>query len=165
LNKNDHELFFYLDEVTQKVIISSNKKFKIISTPLSTFNLGFIDNDYINSKEYKAKKIYDLRADNKVQLYLNNINDTTPFAILNPTSTSTATINFERLISLDKIDILFKDSKGRYHDFYNLEHNISLQIEVNLNPDISSESNHNLHEESNPDISQNSESVEDHNNE
>ena len=130
MNKNDNGLIFNLDTITQKVIVSSEKEFKINPTPLSISNLYFTDNNYENLKEYKATKIFDLRSDNKVVLYLNNVDNNSPFAILYPGSTSNAILNFENLISLDKLDILFKDSKGRIHNFYNSDHNISLQLEV-----------------------------------
>lgn len=130
LNKNNYGFIFTLDQVTQKVVVANNVPFKIISSPLSIIVLGFCDNNYNDNIEYKATKMYDLRNDNKVLLYLNNIDNQTPFAILIPNSTSPALIKFEEPISLDKLDILFKDSKGRLHNFYNLEHTISLQIEV-----------------------------------
>ena len=131
LNKNDHELIFKLDIITQKVIISSEKEFKICPTPLSISNLSFINNNYENLKEYQAEKIFDLRLDNKILLYLNNIDNQIPFAILYPGESSSNTIlNFENSISLEKLDILFKDSKGRLHNFYNCEHNISLELQV-----------------------------------
>jgi hypothetical protein len=130
LNKNDFGILFEVDEVTQKIIVNCNDTFKIIPSPLSIIVLGFSDNNYSNSKEYKASKMYDLRNDNKVLLYLNNIDNQQPFAILIPNSTCAAVINFEDPITLNKLDILFKDSKGRIHNFYNLEHSVSLQIEV-----------------------------------
>ena len=130
LNKNEYGLIFSLDNITQKVTVSSEKEFKINPSPLSISNLFFTDNNYENLKEYKATKIFDLRSDNKISLYLNNIDNNSPFAILYPESTSNAILNFENLISLEKLDILFKDSKGRIHNFYNSEHNISLQLEV-----------------------------------
>ena len=130
LNKNDFGILFELDEVTQKIFVNCNDIFKIIPSPLSIIVLGFSDNNYSNNKEYRASKIYDLRNDNKVLLYLNNIDNQQPFAILIPNSTCAAVINFEEPITLNKLDILFKDSKGRIHNFYNLEHAVSLQIEV-----------------------------------
>ena len=133
LNKNNFGLLFEIDQVTQKVIVNSNKIFKIIPSPLSIIILGFSNNNCSNKTEYKATKLFDLRNDNKVLLYLNNIDNTSPFAILIPNSTTSAVINFEEPITLNKIDILFKDSKGRIHNFYNLEHNLSLQIEVKNN--------------------------------
>ena len=130
LNQNDYGLIFNLDSITQKVKIFSEKEFKINPTPLSISNLCFTNNNYENLKEYKACKIFDLRSDNKILLYLNNIDNTSPFAILYPDSTSNAILNFENLISLEKLDILFNDYKGRIHNFYNSEHTISLQLEV-----------------------------------
>ncbi len=129
LNNNNYELTFELDHITQKVIVKSKNIFKILSSPLSSI-LGFNNNEYIDKTEYKAYKMFDLRSDNKVLLYLNNIDNQNPFAILIPNSTSSAVINFEEPTTLNKLDILFKDSKGRIYNFYNLEHSISLQIEV-----------------------------------
>ena len=130
LNKNEFGILFELDEVTQKIIVTSNDIFKIIPSPLSIIVLGFSDNNYSNNTEYKASKMYDLRNDNKVLLYLNNIDNQQPFSILIPNSTCEAVINFEEPITLNKLDILFKYTKGRIHNFYNLEHSVSLQIEV-----------------------------------
>jgi hypothetical protein len=129
LNTNDLQLEFGLDEVSQKITVKSNRNFIILPSTLSFNILGFVGS-YNNNNEYKADKCFDLRRDNKVYLYLNNIDNTNPLAILYPNQTPNAEIKFENPISLDKLDIVFKNSKGHLCNFHNLEHSLTFNIEI-----------------------------------
>jgi hypothetical protein len=112
--------------ITQKIKIKSELDFTIIKTNLSTINLGIYNED--TGKEIIADNIYDLRIDNKVYLFLNNIT-TTPFAILNPNNTiiESETI-FENEVVINYLDILFKDSNNNEVNFYNIKHYLNIQV-------------------------------------
>jgi hypothetical protein len=71
-----------------------------------------------------------LRSDPKVLLYLNNIDEINPFAVLYPDLSSKAEINFQNSVSLETLDILFRDTLGNLFNFHNLPHSLSLEIEV-----------------------------------
>ena len=129
LNNNTLNLIFELDEITQKIQVSSNTNtnFNIIPNVLSISVLGFISS-YINNYLYKADKCYDLRRDDKIYLYLNNIDNSSPFAILNYEGIANAEIKFENEIVLDKLDIVFKNSKGNLYNFHGLNHNLTFNL-------------------------------------
>jgi len=129
LNKNEYELIFDLEPITNLVTIKHHSPFNIIITNLSYTNLGFTVN--CNDKnEYVADKLWDLRFDDKVYLFLNNIDNTAPFGVLTYNGSPNAEIKFQDPIALDKLDILFKDSKGRECNFNDLDHNLSLTLEI-----------------------------------
>ena len=71
---------------------------------------------------------YDLRRDDKIYLYLNNIDNSSPFAILNYEGIANAEIKFENEIVLDKLDIVFKNSKGNLYNFHGLNHNLTFNL-------------------------------------
>jgi hypothetical protein len=129
LNNNNFNLVFELEQSSQFVKCKCDKKFNIIHSSLSFNNLGFTEDSH-SKNEYIANKLFDLRIDNKIYLYLNNIDNSTPYAVLIPDGLPNAEIKLDNPISLDKIDILFKDYKGRLCNFYNLEHNLSLNLEI-----------------------------------
>jgi hypothetical protein len=129
LNSNQRDMVFELDSLTQKIIINSDNEFIIIKTTLSTEVLGLKDSSE-KSSNFMASKIWDLRIDNKVYLFLSNINDK-PFAVLSPTnSVSDSEIKFEKPITLQFLDIIFRDSKGNIINFYNMKHYLNMQITV-----------------------------------
>ena len=127
LNTNDINIKFELDEITQKVIISGDRHFSILPSTLSFNVLGFTIS-YSDNNSYKAEKCVDLRRDDKVYLYLNNIDNSSPFAILYCDGISNAEVKFESEITLDKLEIVFKDSKGHLCNFHNLSHNLTFNL-------------------------------------
>jgi len=77
-----------------------------------------------------ADVIYDLRIDNKVYLYINNIRSK-PFAILNPNNTTTESeFLFEESTQIDFFDIIFKDAKENNINFYDINHYLNLEVTV-----------------------------------
>jgi len=115
----------------QKVIISSNEStdmISIIPTQLSQFNLGFIEEAELNSL-HTANKIWDLRIDDKIYLYLNNLSEEVPFGLLYFNGKSVSQFKFQKPFNLDHLDIVFKDSRGNQYNFYELPHNLSFIIE------------------------------------
>ena len=88
---------------------------------------GFI-NEYNNNNNYISENSWDLRVNDKVYLYLNNLSDT-PFGVLYFNGQSDIQFKFQEPFDLDYLDITFKDGKGREYDFNNLPHSLSFLIE------------------------------------
>ena len=127
LNENEN-IKFKLDIFTQKIQIDSENVLKLINTNLSIM-LGFKNYESYSS-HILADVIYDLRIDNKVYLYINNI-VSKPFAILNPNNTTTESeFLFEESTQIDFFDIIFKDSKGNNINFYDINHYLNLEVTV-----------------------------------
>ena len=115
----------------QKVIISSEEEsdiINIIPTQLSQYNLGFI-NEIKLGHSHTANKIWDLRMDDKVYLYLNNLSEEVPFGLLYFNGKSVSQFKFQKPFNLDNLEIMFKDSIGNQYNFYDLPHNLSFIIE------------------------------------
>jgi hypothetical protein len=115
----------------QKVIISSEEEsdiINIIPTQLSQYNLGFI-NEIKLGHSHIASKIWDLRMDDKVYLYLNNLSEEVPFGLLYFNGKSVSQFKFQKPFNLDNLEIMFKDSIGNQYNFYDLPHNLSFIIE------------------------------------
>ena len=132
-NKNLNEIIKIKINKQQKVVIEltndeDEDKISIISTLLSTENLGFTTFGE-NKKIHIADRIWDLRMIDKVYLFLNNLSDEVPFGILYFNGKSVCQFKFEKPFNIDKLEIEFKDSKGLPIDFYNLPHNLSFMIE------------------------------------
>ena len=68
LNNNNINLLFELDEITQKVKVSGESNFSILTSILSFDILGFTSS-CSNNNSYKSDKCIDLRRDDKVYLY------------------------------------------------------------------------------------------------
>ena len=131
--------------VEQKVIFESSNTedtITIINTMLSKENLGFlvnIENKNIseqnidqNTKNHNiqiANKCWDLRIDNKVYLYLNNLSEEIPFGILYFNGTAVSQFKFEKPFNLTHLEIIFKDSYGMPYNFHNLPHSLTFLIE------------------------------------
>jgi hypothetical protein len=127
---NSHNILLSLNK-QQKITLKANNeddKITIIPTNLSKFNLGFTSK-YEGNYNYTADTIWDLRIDDKIYLYLNNLSEDIPFGILYFNGKATSQFKFQQPFSLDKLEILFKDSKGNNVDFYGLPHNLSFLIE------------------------------------
>jgi len=113
----------------EKVEIKSDTKFDIIQTPLSKEVLGFTE-EYINNESYVADKTWDLRIEDKIYLFINNIEENIPFGVLYIGNQAVQQFKFDEPIELDNLDIEFKDSKGRPYNFYGLNYSISVQLEL-----------------------------------
>jgi hypothetical protein len=115
----------------QKVIISSSEETDIIDivpTQLSQYNLGFTSEIDIGNL-HTANKIWDLRIDDKVYLYLTNLSEEVPFGLLYFNGKSVSQFKFQKPFNMSNLEILFKDSKGNQYNFYDLPHNLSFIIE------------------------------------
>ena len=134
LNKlNNNELEFILN-IDQTITIKSDKEFSLINTELLNVNLGFNkENDNITSSDnitsYNSDRIYDLRIDDKIYLYLNNLSEE-PFGILYSNGMSVCNFQFENPYKLSKLDITFKNNKGYLYNFYGLSHNMSFILDI-----------------------------------
>jgi len=129
LNTKSEKYKFQLN-VEQFVEISSDESFEIISTPLSREVLGFTSICKDNLK-FVADKSWDLRIQEKIFLFINNIDNTRPFTVLYKNNQGNNSIKFEELIKLDKLELSFKDSNGRAFNFYGLKYNLNIQLELN----------------------------------
>jgi hypothetical protein len=108
----------------QHIIIESPEQFEIIETYLSKENLGFI-----TSNSNISDRVWDLRIEDKVYLYLNNLSDTIPFGVLYFNGMTTCQFKFDKPYNLDKLEIVFKDSKGYVCNFHNLPHSLSFMVD------------------------------------
>jgi hypothetical protein len=117
--------------VEQKTIFESSNTedtIIIINTMLSKENLGFLVN--IENKNIQiADKCWDLRIDNKVYLYLNNLSEDIPFGILYFNGTAVSQFKFEKPFNLNNLEVVFKDSYGMPYNFHNLSHSLTFLIE------------------------------------
>jgi hypothetical protein len=117
--------------VEQKVIFQSSNTedtITIINTMLSKENLGFLVN--IENKNIQiSDKCWDLRIDNKVYLYLNNLSEDIPFGILYFNGTAVSQFKFEKPFNLNNLEVVFKDSYGMPYNFHNLPHSLTFLIE------------------------------------
>ena len=136
----------------QKVIFESSNiedTITIINTMLSKENLGFLvnidqniaeknidqtvdQNIKDNTKNHNiqiANKCWDLRIDNRVYLYLNNLSEEIPFGILYFNGNAVSQFKFEKPFNLTNLEIIFKDSYGMPYNFHNLPHSLTFLIE------------------------------------
>jgi hypothetical protein len=128
LNKKSN-LTFELN-YEEKVEIKSENEFQIISTPLSMEVLGFTETSSELANEYIANKTWDLRVEDKVYLFINNVEENIPFAVLYTGNQAVQQFKFDEPIELDNLEIEFKDSKGRPFNFYGLTYSINVQLEL-----------------------------------
>ena len=130
LKENDDSLTISLNS-QQHIIIESNdsmKELTIQSTVLSKTNLGFMKT--ITGTRLVSDNSWDLRIEDKVYLYLNNISEDVPFGILYFNGQSICQFKFQNPFMLDKLDIIFKDSKGNNYNFYNLSHSLNILLDT-----------------------------------
>lgn len=129
LNLKSDKYKFSLN-VEQIVEINGDDEFEIIPTPLSKEVLGFTT-ECSNNNQYTANRSWDLRIEEKAFLFINNIDDSTPFAVLYSNNQGNYQFKFEEPIKLNKLDLCFRDSKGRPFNFYGLNYSLNIQLEVN----------------------------------
>ena len=130
LKENDDSLSILLNS-QQHIIIESNdstKELTIEPTVLSKTNLGFINS--VTSNRLISDNSWDLRIEDKVYLYLNNISEDVPFGILYFNGMSICQFKFQSPFMLDKLEIMFKDSKGNNYNFYNLSHTLNILLDT-----------------------------------
>lgn len=113
----------------QKIIIESESNFNLIETSLLKENLGFIS-ECKNNNNYISDNIWDLRIEDKVYLYLNNISDENPLGVLYFANQTTCQFSFKEHLDINTLHIKFKDSKGNNYNFNNLHHSLSFVIET-----------------------------------
>ena len=129
INELQNDLIFELDNLSQKVKIKSEKEFELNYSELINSNLGFIEFD--NQINFcQATNMYDLRIDNKIYLFITNINEA-PFCIITPNNTNyDSEIFFDNPITINSLDISFKDSKNNDINFYDIKHYLNFQFFV-----------------------------------
>jgi hypothetical protein len=131
LNTKSEKYKFELN-VEQIVEISSNELFEIIPTVLSKEILGFTSICKDETK-FIADKSWDLRIEEKIYLFINNLDESKPFAVLYTINQGNCNyqFKFEEQIKLDNLELSFKDSKGRPFNFYGLNYSLNIQLEIN----------------------------------
>ena len=114
--------------IEQKISISSTNEniVKIILTNLLKNNLGFINDVILNNNSEKANNLWDLRIDNGVMLYLDNLSEY-PFSKLCYNGQSIGQFKFNKLMELDRLEIRFDNC-----NFYNLPYNLFFLITYHL---------------------------------
>ena len=130
IKKINDTLSFSVNNEQRIIFESSNEEenIEIIPTLLSKENLGFILSASDKNK-HLSDRIWDLRIDDKVYLYLNNLSDEVPFGILYFNGQSISQFKFQDPFDLNNLEINFKDSKGMMYNFYELSHSLSFLIE------------------------------------
>jgi hypothetical protein len=129
LNSKSEKYKFELND-EQLIEIKSEESFEIISTPLSKEILGFTLS-CTEKNEYISVKPWDLRIEEKIFLFINNLDDSTPYAVLYTNNQGNYQFKFEEPILLDRLELSFKDSKGRPFNFYGLPYSLNIQLEIN----------------------------------
>jgi len=129
---NKKSTFTFDLNVEQKVEIKSNEEenFDIIPTLLSKEILGFTS-PCVKKNSYEADKTWDLRIEDKIYLFITNLSEEVPFAVLYLGNQAVQQFKFEDPIDLEKLELSFRDSKGRPYNFYGLNYSINLQLEIN----------------------------------
>jgi hypothetical protein len=114
-------------EISQK---PDGEPFDIVQTSLSKDVLGFTSSCN-NELKFIADKTWDLRIEDKIYLFINNIEESVPFAVLYLGNQAVQQFRFEEPINLNKLELVFKDSKGRPFNFYGLTYSLNVQLEIN----------------------------------
>jgi len=130
LQEKDESLSISLN-FEQHVILESSdttKMITIIPNYLSQYNLGFTENKPMN--KHTSTNTWDLRLDDKVYLFINNVSDEVPLGALYFNGMSTSQFKFESPYNLDSLEIIFRDSRGNLYDFYNLPHTLNILLDV-----------------------------------
>ena len=63
-------------------------------------------------------------------MFIKNIQNNSPFGILNFNGTSSAGIKFNKPTNLDNLDIIFMSNDNTEYDFDNLNYNLSFSISI-----------------------------------
>ena len=103
---------------------------ELIPTDLITNNFGFTNNFTFIDGKIISDNIWDLRINDKVYLYLNNLSENIPFAILFYNEQFSNQFKFEEPYNLNQLDIYFKNTDKHNIDFYNLKHTLNFLIEI-----------------------------------
>jgi hypothetical protein len=123
---NENKVIISLNN-QDNIIIESENNFDIIETNMSKEILGF-KLECNNKNKYISDNIIDLRINDKVYLFLDNISDN-PFSVLYFNGQSDSQIKFKNEFELEYLDISFRDSNNQEYDFNNLKHSLSFLIE------------------------------------
>ena len=130
-NKIDCENLKFSVNNEQRIIFESTNdedKIEIMHTVLSKENLGFLFTTSAKASHI-SDRIWDLRIEDKIYLYLNNLSDEVPFGILYFNGQSVSQFKFQDPFDLNNLNIVFKDSRGMPYDFYGLSHSLNFLIE------------------------------------
>jgi hypothetical protein len=79
---------------------------------------------------FVADRTWDLRVEDKIFLYIDNINSEIPFAVLYNNNQGNYQFSFDKPCELNNLELIFKDSKKRPYYFHNLRYSINIQLEI-----------------------------------
>ena len=99
----------------------------ILGTNTLFYNLGFVQN-ISNAVKYTAIKIYDIKVERYLNIYLENINDSKPVMQLSSNVRSKNIIFSQPIANINQIRIRITDSKDREYVLYNLDFSFELII-------------------------------------
>lgn len=126
---NINNLIFSFDTINQKINITSENDFKIISSR-GWEKLGFTQKEYNYSKSIMADRIYDLRPPSKLYLFIKNINPNHPICTLNFNNNSICNIPFPEPITLSNLMLEFYTEDGTLYNFNDINYNLGFVIEI-----------------------------------
>jgi hypothetical protein len=126
---NNIKIFLSIDQYVCLESDNESDNLSVQPNSLSSQVLGFVNKAQPHYK-IKASRIWDLRMEDRVYLFLNNLSDDVPFGVLYFNGQSVSQFKFQKPYTIDKLDIVFKDSKGLPWNFYDLPHNLSFMIEM-----------------------------------
>jgi hypothetical protein len=117
------------------ISVSTNCAFELNNDRNSILKLlGFVDDYYYGSRSYKSEQPHKIEYIDKVYLYIDNVEDEKPFAIINTQKGFVLPVkkSFDDPVTLDDFAIQFKidnhpDSKN-YYDFKGYPHELVFKI-------------------------------------
>jgi hypothetical protein len=123
------DITFSLD-VDEMVTITSTKNITLLECNLLNC-LGF--NTNMSGNNIKAERIYDLRYNNKILLYIRNIDKDYPVGVLyNNNMETSIELNFNNMLSLDSLELELRDENNDIYDLNGLDCRISFMLGIDL---------------------------------
>jgi hypothetical protein len=99
----------------------------ILNTKTLFYNLGFVQ-DIVNINKIVGIKIYDLKVEHYLNIYIENINDSKPVMQLSSNLRSKNIIFNKPIANLNQIKIRITDTKDKEYTFGNLDFSFELII-------------------------------------
>jgi hypothetical protein len=126
---NVSNLIFSYDTINQKISVTSENDFTIISSRIWE-KLGFIQKEYQPSKHFIADRVYDIRPPSKLYLFIKNINQHQPYCTLNFNNNSVCDLQFPQPITLSNLLLEFYTEDGILYNFNDINYNLGFVIEI-----------------------------------
>lgn len=131
LNKlNENQDLIFSIGFNQKIKISSDNEFVLVESNLLKNNLGFKEIIEEKIKEIEADNLYELRQPSYFLLYIDNIDNNSPLAILNINGNSFGKIELNQPSELEHLDIRIVDENNNLVEFENRYHTLNFKLEI-----------------------------------